>query len=452
MLAAGLTGKDALTALNSAQMVEYYNRQLHPVEAKRIEKIAGEYAEKRGISIDKAIAELTQQVEQNIDTAWNKRLGSDNPTAQAFLKENGLGQPLVDPATGQTYQLFTADAAQRDNHAQFAQYSKSDPLVRKELDLAMSKAYLPSDAQAIKAPMTGSDMALNDAARDFANMKAQPASVQWSVLAELRGTRVVVMQQYAGLSDELKNLPLTPDNAQRRTDLTIQLDSLGQRDAALLGATKQQILDMGAAGSANPLNQRETYEGMGEALGLARLSGKGISNASINARIDLLKGAIAEAQAASAAEKAVAVRSFTFNAIENPGPLASLPGNPAANFFGGKYNQTILTDDLVLYRGGEAGKPLGQWFAREAPQSVAEIRIDSAVKPQWVDPSTGVLTGTSKIDTMYEIRIPKGTIIYEGPVGYQGGIYLGGPSTNQVFVQTPWNTKGVQVLNSTPIQ
>ena len=317
--------------------MEYYNRQLHPVEAKRIEKIAGEYAEKRGISIDKAIAELTQQVEQNIDTAWNKRLGSDNPTAQAFLKENGLGQPLVDPATGQTYQLFTADAAQRDNHAQFAQYSKSDPLVRKELDLAMSKAYLPSDAQAIKAPMTGSDMALNDAARDFANMKAQPASVQWSVLAELRGTRVVVMQQYAGLSDELKNLPLTPDNAQRRTDLTIQLDSLGQRDAALLGATKQQILDMGAAGSANPLNQRETYEGMGEALGLARLSGKGISNASINARIDLLKGAVVEAQAASAAEKAVAQTKIENNFYRDGGVVelgsSKVITNPNEAFF-----------------------------------------------------------------------------------------------------------------------
>ena len=306
MLVASLTGKDALTALNSAQMVDYYNRALHPAEAKRIEEIAGQYAEKRGISIDKAIAELTQQVEQNIDAAWDKRLGSDNQVAQAFLKENGLGQPLVDSATGQIYQLFTADAAQRDNHAQFAQYSKSDSLVRKELDLAMSKAYLPRDAQAINTPMTGSDMALNDAARDFANMKAQPASVQWSVLAELRGTRVVVMQQYAGLADELKNLPPTPDNAQRRTDLTMQLDRLEQRDAALLGATTPQRLDMGAAGSPNPINQRETYEGMGEALGLARLSGKGISSASINARIDLLKGAVAEAQAASAAEKAIA--------------------------------------------------------------------------------------------------------------------------------------------------
>lgn len=313
MLVASLTGKNPITALNSAQMVDNYNRQLHPEEAKRIEKIAGQYAEKYGISLTQAIAELTQQVEQNIDTAWDKRLGSDNPAAQAFLKDNGLGQRLVDPTTGQSYQLFTADAAQRDNHAMFAQYSKTDPAVRKELDLAMSKAYLPSDAQAIKTPMTGSDMALNDAARDFANMKAQPASVQWSVLAELRGTRVAVMQQYATLNEELKNLPLTQDNAQRRTNLTMQLDNLEQRDTALLGAAKQQILDMGAAGTVNQFSQRETFEGVGEALAMARLSGKGISSASINARIDLLKGAIAEAKAASTAEKAVAQTKIDLN-------------------------------------------------------------------------------------------------------------------------------------------
>ena len=76
----------------------------------------------------------------------------------------------------------------------------------------------------------------------------------------------------------------------------------------------------------------------------------------------------------------------------------------------------------------------------------------TAVKPQWIDPTTGVLTGNSIIDTVYAIRIPKGTTIYEGPVGYQGGIHLGGPSTNQVFVPTPWNLKGVQVLDATPIR
>ncbi|QCS65093.1 hypothetical protein EC609_23055 [Achromobacter denitrificans] len=143
---------------------------------------------------------------------------------------------------------------------------------------------------------------------------------------------------------------------------------------------------------------------------------------------------------------------YTYNSVENPGPLAKLPGNPASNFMSGKYNSTVLMDDLVLYRAGEAGTPLGQWFTREPPISAAQVRIDSAVKPQWIDPKSGVLTGTSNLDTVYAVRIPKGTTIYEGPVSNQGGVYLGGPNTSQVFVETPWSVKGVEVLGSTPIK
>ena len=106
----------------------------------------------------------------------------------------------------------------------------------------------------------------------------------------------------------------------------------------------------------------------------------------------------------------------------------------------------------MLYRAGEAGTPLGQWFTREPPISAAQVRIDSAVKPQWIDPKSGVLTGTSNLDTVYAVRIPKGTTIYEGPVSNQGGVYLGGPNTSQVFVETPWSVKSVEVLGSTPIK
>lgn len=44
MLAAGLTGKDTMAALNAAQMVDYYNRQLHPKE----QNLAKELAKKSG--------------------------------------------------------------------------------------------------------------------------------------------------------------------------------------------------------------------------------------------------------------------------------------------------------------------------------------------------------------------------------------------------------------------
>lgn len=139
--------------------------------------------------------------------------------------------------------------------------------------------------------------------------------------------------------------------------------------------------------------------------------------------------------------------------VENPGPLASLPNNPAANFAGGKYNTITLEDDLVLYRAGQAGggrNALGQWFTREPAESVAQVRIDLAVKPQWKD-ANGALTGTSPVESVYQIKIPKGTTIYEGPVGSQGGIYLGGQDVMQIYVNQPWNIKGVQVLDELPI-
>lgn len=60
------------------------------------------------------------------------------------------------------------------------------------------------------------------------------------------------------------------------------------------------------------------------------------------------------------------------------------------------------------------------------------------------------MTGISRINTVYEIRIPAGTTVYEEPVGYQGGVYLGGMDKKQVFIQEPW--KGGEVLNKISIK
>ena len=68
--------------------------------------------------------------------------------------------------------------------------------------------------------------------------------------------------------------------------------------------------------------------------------------------------------------------------VENPGPLADMDSQPAKNFFGGRYNEIELTEDTVLYRAGNADNPFGQWFTKEAPKSVAQVRIDTAVKPK----------------------------------------------------------------------
>jgi len=148
----------------------------------------------------------------------------------------------------------------------------------------------------------------------------------------------------------------------------------------------------------------------------------------------------------------VSNHNYSYDLVENPGPLSNVRGNPASNFAGGKYNEIELQEDLILYRGGESGKELGQWFTRTPPDSAAQVRIDSAVKSQWIDPETGVLTGQSPIDTVHTIRIPKGTKVYEGPVGSQGGVNVGGQDKMQIFIQQPWRIEGVEVIDSAPLK
>ncbi|MFR5487601.1 hypothetical protein [Eubacterium sp.] len=104
--------------------------------------------------------------------------------------------------------------------------------------------------------------------------------------------------------------------------------------------------------------------------------------------------------------------------------------------------------DRTYYRGGNSDKALGQWFTTEPPESVAKVRIDTAVKPQWIDTITGELTGESVVDTVYAIKIPKGTTVYTGPVGSQGGAYCGGYNIMQTFIKEPWKLNYQVISNS----
>lgn len=88
---------------------------------------------------------------------------------------------------------------------------------------------------------------------------------------------------------------------------------------------------------------------------------------------------------------------YKYNMIENPGPLADMNGTPAQNFYGGRYNMEILPEDRIYYRAGNSQNPLGQWFTTQPPESIIKVRIDTAVKPQWIDAKTGELTGTSDV-------------------------------------------------------
>ena len=138
---------------------------------------------------------------------------------------------------------------------------------------------------------------------------------------------------------------------------------------------------------------------------------------------------------------------YEFNGTTNAGPLSELPSMPNRNFYGGRYNVRILEEDTILYRAGSSNNPMGQWFTTEPPISKGQVRIDTAVKDIWINPD-GSYSGQSPIDKVYKIKFPKGVTTYAGPVGSQGGIYQGGLSKQQVFIETPWNIEGVEVMDS----
>ena len=134
---------------------------------------------------------------------------------------------------------------------------------------------------------------------------------------------------------------------------------------------------------------------------------------------------------------------YEYNAYTNPGPLAELNDHPHLNFYGGRYNRRVLTEDTIYYRAGDANNKYGRYFVETPPKSVIQVRMDTAVKPYWTNKRTGMwekndlgidISGKSKIEKIYAVRVPAGTVIYEGPVAPQGGMYLGGMETNQIFL------------------
>jgi hypothetical protein len=127
--------------------------------------------------------------------------------------------------------------------------------------------------------------------------------------------------------------------------------------------------------------------------------------------------------------------------LVEPGPLAD---SVAATFSGGRYRVVVLEQDTVLYRAGTKDTELGQFFSSDRPLGALQSRVDKAVLPVWPG------GGKSPIDTAFAVKIPKGTQVYVGEVGSQGGIYVGG--TQQIVVLKPWQIDGVEVLGSRPLR
>ena len=121
------------------------------------------------------------------------------------------------------------------------------------------------------------------------------------------------------------------------------------------------------------------------------------------------------------------VNKYEYNATTNPGPLANSRNQPIKNFYGGMYSKRILIEPEIYFRAGDTGvqKEYGSYYTKYFPKSSIQVRTDSAVKLYWTD-EDGILTGTSPLNRVYMIEFPAGTEIYEGPIGYQEGRYLGG--------------------------
>ena len=59
--------------------------------------------------------------------------------------------------------------------------------------------------------------------------------------------------------------------------------------------------------------------------------------------------------------------------------------------------------------------------------------------------------GNSNIKYDYSMIENPGPTVYTGPVGYQGGVYLGGEDIIQTFIREPWKLK-VEVISKTPLK
>ena len=77
------------------------------------------------------------------------------------------------------------------------------------------------------------------------------------------------------------------------------------------------------------------------------------------------------------------------------------------------------------------------------------MRTDSAVKLYWTK-QNGALGSMSPLNRVYMIEFPAGTEVYEGPIGYQEGRYLGGIENEQIYIEKAWK-KGT-VKSSFPLE
>ena len=126
------------------------------------------------------------------------------------------------------------------------------------------------------------------------------------------------------------------------------------------------------------------------------------------------------------------VNKYEYNATTNPDPLANSRNQPIKNFYGGMYSKRILIEPEIYFRAGDTGvqKEYGSYYTKDFPKSSIQVRTDSAVKLYWLK-LDGELDSMSPLNRVYMIEFPAGTEVYQGPIGYQEGRYLGGLKNEQ---------------------
>ena len=129
------------------------------------------------------------------------------------------------------------------------------------------------------------------------------------------------------------------------------------------------------------------------------------------------------------------VNKYEYNATTNPGPLAESKNLPINNFYGGMYNNASNESGMFVRMRDET-YPYGSWYTKVPKNSEVQARIDLAIKKWWVKSNAGIRIteyGADKsiLDTVYYIEFPEGIPKYKGPVGYQGGPFLGGLNQEQ---------------------
>ena len=377
MLAAGLTGKDALTALNSAQMVEYYNRQLHLQENNALKSAAKKLA-----ADATAGHEATREQQQQLENYWFDQLESEakakvDPKA-AIIRQNYLAQVSATNQPG-----YIGGAANYLADAQLA----------REVVAGLTGAVLyGTDGKPIIA--------------DGAELRAfQATTAQYNDSQLLLTNNTTTLIKQFGSLDAVNNAQAT----QSRWDNLTLAGVRNDRESALLNTYQQPS------------------EGVVTSVPEAYFIGAGgLVKSFVSAAVDAGKAGFAsvgQSVVVSGVNGGTSIAPTT-KLINQFGPMAELgplPQSIANTFRSGTYAETIVMEPTTLYRayGGTANQ-LGGYWTTTPPAGPVQSIIDSALNPAWGNPATNVV----------KIEVPVGVRLYQGQAANQGGLVGGG---NQVL-------------------